>query len=67
MLNMGAVDWRAHPSPSASSLALRPSCLSLTSPGASFASALLPGLSLQVYRLKLGIFEALHLPVFFIA
>ena len=64
LLHVGVGDCPAHPSPPASSLALRPSCSSLTRPSASFASALLPGLSLQVYRLKLGIFEALHLPGF---
>lgn len=64
LLHVGVGGWLAHPSPPAPSLALRLSCSSLTSPGASFASALLLGLSLQVYRLKLGIFEALHLPGF---
>lgn len=38
-----------------------PDCLCITWPGASFTSALPLGLSLQVYKLKLGIFEALHL------
>lgn len=64
LLHVGVGDCPAHLSLPASSLALRPSCSSLTGPGASFTSALLPGLSLQVYTLKLGIFEALHLPVF---
>lgn len=64
LLHVGVGDCPAHQSPPASSLAPRPSCSSLTCPRPSFASALLPGLSLQVYRLKLGIFKALHLPVF---
>lgn len=34
-------------------------------PGGSFAPAVLPGVSVRVYRLKLGILEALHPPVFF--
>lgn len=34
-------------------------------PGGSFAPAALPGVSVRVYRLKLGILEALHPPVFF--
>ena len=65
MLHVGVGDWLVHLSLPASSLALRLSCLSLTGPSASFTSALLLGLPLQVYRLKLSIFEALHLPVFF--
>lgn len=64
LLHVGVGDCLAHPSPRASPLALSPSCSSLTGPGASFASALLLGPSLQVYRLKLAIFEALHLSDF---